>query len=76
MHKHAETQIHKPLLQIEERPCATRSYAMRFVLFRSSDVTTRQQSRRRSLGGQPKKLSSCCHLRCSTPFAGKGLGVP
>src|SRR6266850_2115523 len=45
---------------------------MRYVLFCSGDVTARQQSRRRSLGGQPKKLSSCCHLRCSTPFTGKG----
>src|SRR6476620_5073639 len=67
MHEHAEAQIHKPLLQIEERPCATQSYAMRFVLFRCSDAITRQQSRRRRLGGQPKKLSSCCHLRCFEP---------
>src|ERR1700741_1700404 len=29
MHEHAETQVRKPLLQIEERPSATRSYAMR-----------------------------------------------
>src|ERR1700730_13068379 len=29
VHEHAETQIHKPLLQIEERPSATRTYAMR-----------------------------------------------
>src|SRR6266852_8556256 len=33
VHEHAETQIHKPLLQIEELPSATRSYAMRFVPF-------------------------------------------
>src|SRR5258708_932444 len=44
---------------------------MNFVLFLCCDVITRQQSHRRRLGGQPKKLSSCCHLRCSTPFAGK-----
>jgi hypothetical protein len=34
VHEHAETQIHKPLLQIDELPSATQSYAMRFVPFR------------------------------------------
>jgi hypothetical protein len=68
MHKHAETQIHKPLLQIEERPSATRSYAMHVVLFRCSAVITGQHCSRRRLGSEPKKLSSRRHLR-SRPFA-------
>ncbi len=63
MYEHAETQIHKPLLQIKDRPSATRSCAMRFVLFRCSAVITSQHRSRRGLGSQPEKLSSCRHLR-------------
>jgi len=63
MHEHAETQIHKPLLQIEDRPSATRSCAMRFVLFCCSAVIASQHRSRRGLGRQPEKLSSCRHLR-------------
>jgi hypothetical protein len=50
VHEHAETQIHKPLLQIEERPSTTRSYAMHVVLFRCSAVITGQHRSRRRLG--------------------------
>jgi hypothetical protein len=79
MHKHAKTQIHKPLLQIEERPSATRSYAMHFVLFRRGTVITAQHRSRRRLGSQPEELSSRRHLRCSNP-EWKGslsfLGIP
>ncbi len=42
MHEHAETQIYKSLLEIEERQSATRSYAKRFVLFRCSAAITGQ----------------------------------
>jgi hypothetical protein len=65
MQEHAEMQIHKPLLQIEERLSATRSYAMHLILFRRSTVITGQHGSRRRLGGQPEKLSSCRHHRCS-----------
>jgi hypothetical protein len=75
MHKHAETQIHKPLLQIEERPSATRSYPMHFVLFRRSTVIARQHRSRRRLGSQPEELSSRRHLRCSSP-GWKGAMIP
>src|ERR1700756_1351765 len=75
MHKHAETQIHKPLLQIEKRPSATRSYSMRFVLFRRSAVITGQHRSRRRLGSQPEELSSRRHLRCSNP-EWKGPMIP
>src|SRR5260370_17681267 len=67
MHEHAETQIRKPLLQIEERLSATRSYAMRFVLFRCGAVITGQHRSRRRLRPQPEKLSSWRLLRCSPP---------
>jgi hypothetical protein len=62
VHEHAETQIYKPLLQIEELPSATRSYAMRFVPFRRSAVITGQHRGCRRLCSQPEKLSSCHHL--------------
>jgi hypothetical protein len=62
VHEHAETQIHKPLLQIEERPSATRSYAMHFVPFRRSTVISGQHRSRRRLSGQPEELSSRRHL--------------
>jgi hypothetical protein len=47
MHKHAETQVYKPLLQIEERQPATQSYMMRFVLFSCRAVITLQHRSRR-----------------------------
>jgi hypothetical protein len=75
MHEHAEAQIYKSLLQIEERPRMTRNSTVNFVLVHASDLTTGQQSCRRRQRGHPKKLSSCRHLRRSNSFAGRGLST-
>ena len=66
MHEHAETQIHKPLLQIEERPSTRRSDTIGAVMFSLTAVIAGQDSSGRRLGSKPEKLSSCRHSMFET----------
>jgi hypothetical protein len=57
MHEHAESQIHKPLLQIQEWQSATRTWPLRTLLLRCGVVSRGQHRCGRSSSGQLDELS-------------------
>jgi hypothetical protein len=67
MQEHAETQIHEPLLQFQERQSSAGSRATRFVL-RINVAKMREKHRgSRSLANQLEKLSSRRHFQSFRP---------
>jgi hypothetical protein len=57
MHEHAKSQIHKPLLQLQESQSVTRSCALRIPLLRCGAVIGGQYRRGRCSSGQLEELS-------------------
>jgi hypothetical protein len=82
VHEHAESQIYKPLLQIQKRPSTTPRRPASFVrfssLFSSYYLTTGKHRGRGGLGGEAKEISSGRHIGSSTPRGqlAKGLSLP